>query len=841
MPQSSRRPLAGVRRRRSDASRREAEGALPGTQGTVLLPFGRYFAARADMLTRESFKTTAPIEGVSPISATGRPDPQMESLASGDRVNDRARLDIGKDLGERFSRADADYLVVDNSTSLLAHRRVRERWYTIVPGEDTSLMDALWNEAPSHDREQAWRLSHEGVTADVLEAYDRFLDACLAQFPPSRIILIRSHCARFWADGDGRLAPTNVDRRDAAFLSDLDDHFAGRAACRVVDAVAKHVPTSARWQDYDHRLRMAIEQELAELCRTHGRTGLSTTFGGRSRRSPEAADHVVTAARRGHPVDRRVLDRCVSTSDPAVDDLLALAYLDQNREVFGVDRDYLQQCVRTALRTGARSPLLRDARRFFRHSLTALRSSRGRAVRLPRTSAWTPQVSVQNDRVVVRFLGDGTMRATRLRGISPSEASGVARGESAITLTTLQAALASWPTYIERARHGICEAPRVQVADADELLDSCHWLDWHSILRQENVEITTPDHRRRYGRPASAKTDLSFLFDPDVRVCTVGGGLMDQLTHIALFDSLCGEHGLEYYLDDFRYAWWHSHNGFEADRLAPHLQRRRISRLVSQELVESFRIQTTRTRLPWVYSQSQAWFDFGLSDALVVTKDYFNSRRLVDLEPPFPVLVYDNDADLSPLMASPPRPLCFYTTQQRIPVRASSAEAIRRVFSFEHLLDQGLEPDVAESALLLRSSPHVAMHIRRGDYLGGHFDTGGWHAAQTHYQHALRLLIETELHTDAFDVAVFSDDLAFVDSHREEYGLDLVQGTVRFMRGNSHYRSIYDSYLMSLCPVIVGSVGSFSATTSLLADPPSMYVRARPSHARVEWRRQATP
>ena len=98
-------------------------------------------------------------------------------------------------------------------------------------------------------------------------------------------------------------------------------------------------------------------------------------------------------------------------------------------------------------------------------------------------------------------------------------------------------------------------------------------------------------------------------------------------------------------------------------------------------------------------------------------------------------------------------------------------------------------------------------------------------------------LIESELGTTDFNVAVFSDDLDFVESHVSDYGLDRVTGTVRFMRGNNHFKSIFDSYLMSLCPVIVGSVGAFAAGASLLADPPSVFIRSRPWGITVDWRR----
>ena len=80
-------------------------------------------------------------------------------------------------------------------------------------------------------------------------------------------------------------------------------------------------------------------------------------------------------------------------------------------------------------------------------------------------------------------------------------------------------------------------------------------------------------------------------------------------------------------------------------------------------------------------------------------------------------------------------------------------------------------------------------------------------------------------------------DLEFVQAHLPDYGLDRVTGAVRFIRGNNHDKSIYDSYLMSLCPIILGSVGNFASTTSLLADPPNVFIRAWPEGPKVEWRR----
>src|SRR5215207_2670976 len=87
--------------------------AADGAWGIVILPFGRYSAARADMLTRDGFKTIVPIDGISPFSGVGDPDPEMQRFAKGERVNERAKTDVRKDLAARLADSDADFLVVD--------------------------------------------------------------------------------------------------------------------------------------------------------------------------------------------------------------------------------------------------------------------------------------------------------------------------------------------------------------------------------------------------------------------------------------------------------------------------------------------------------------------------------------------------------------------------------------------------------------------------------------------------------------------------------------------------------------------------------------------------------
>jgi hypothetical protein len=805
--------------------------AADGTWGTVLLPFGRYFAGRVDMLTRERFKTIVPIDGISPFTGVGEPDPEMQRFADSERSNERVRTDVRKNLAARLAEAGAQFLVVDNSTALLLHREVNRRLYTLLPGEDTDLMDTLWNSDAAQARSLAFKVSNGRFTNSLRSTYDSFIRACLDSFDPARIILVRSHCPRFWISEDGTIAPTNVDRRDARFLEALDDYFIEQTGCRVSGVTLAHFSSAVQWQTFDRRLQRAIEEDLVELC-TPRRSGdapgaLGVVPARLARRKLSAGDHVVGAFRENRPVDKNWLLEYFTAGGASYDDLVALAYLEQRHP--GGDDGLIHTCVRHAVADVGSYPL-DVTRRGFDRSLRALRGWRWRSLRLPRGELWTPQITVPCSSVVLRFLGDGSIQRVPVSRVAVSEADAVVDGRVPVTPLNLSGVLGSWAVYLERGRRGITAAPHVVVSDVDELVDTCSWIDWAQVLDNERVVITT-DPDVVPARAPEARTDLSFIFDPNVRICTVGGGLMDQVTHIALWDDLCTRHGLDYYIEDFRYTWWRSHNGFEASRLAPDLERKRITRLVSQALIESFRDEVMRTRLPWVFNQSRAWYDVGLQEATVVTREYFNSRRLMEAGPEFPVRIYTNEEELGDLLREPPSPICFYTTQHRIPVVPESAVAIRRVFSYNHLESSGLDPDVARTADLLRSAPHVAFHVRRGDYLHR------WHSQQSLYVEAIRFLIDSELGTSDFNVAVFSDDLEFVVAHGSDYGLDQVTGQVRFIRGNTHFKSIFDSYLMSLCPVIVGSVGFFAATTSLLADPPSAFIRIRPGAVHIEWRR----
>lgn len=817
--------------------------------GTVVLPFGRYFAGRADLLTRERYKTTEAVLGLSPLTVVGEPDPAMvtrflDSDGFGDGRDDaRVRADVLKDLDGLLAGSGAAYLVVDNTTALMQHRWVDGRLYTLLPDEQTPFMQMLRTAEPSESAPEAFKVSRVGLDGALGEAYDRFVAACLSRFAPERIILVRSHAAHFFLDADGRVVPTDVDRADARLLAELDDRFARATGCRVAVAALSRFPAGPSWQAPDDAVREALEAELVALMRSEPPAppvsvpSVSSAPPVSSDGQPLAgvADLALGWVRGGPRPDRRAV-RAAAKAGVTYDDLLGLVLLEQeDPETYA---GVVRRCLRDAVAQEDSLPV-HETRARFERSVAAL-AAWPHAPRLAPAPAWQPQIALTCGDTVLRFGADGSLTRLRTDPVAEQDLGAIASGSLPLTPRTVGAALRSWPLYLERGRQRMTAAPTVVVHDVAELVDTCAWLDWEDLLTHERLVVATGRRTRgRGGRgEPRARTDLGFLFDPDTRVCTVAGGLMDQVAYVALFDSLCTPEGLRYVVDDTRYLWWPTHNGFEAARLAPELEERRLTRRISQPLRDAFRAHVSRVpRLPWVFSQSRAWVELGLREAVVVTLDMPNARLLQEAGPTFPVLVHDDPAQLPELVRNPPGAVTFVTTQQRLPMEAASADLVRHVFDFRHLEAAGLPPVVERTAALLRGEPHVALHVRRGDFLDAHFDVDGWHGRQSHYARAIEHLVTEELGSRELNLAVFSDDLAFVAAHPREYGLDEVTGEVRLIEGNRHFDSIYDSYLMALCPVVVGSVGFFASSTSLLADPPSTFLRALPDGVRVEWRR----
>ena len=828
--------------------------------GTVVQAFGRYFAGRLDLLTLDGFKATAPIDALSPFSVAADFDPEMASWAEAARVTERLRTDLRKNLAERLKAAHADFLVVDNTSALLPIAEIHGGLYTMVDDEPTDFMDHHWNRVPNVSRESVLRPADDGLTRQWRDLYDRFVAQCLEVFSAERIILVRSHVPRFAVEYEGRIAPVSDAARAARFLAELDEYFIRATSCLVSDVPLGFFPVRAIWHDFPDDARVELERDIRRLCTSPASRRPRHQWSDPSRRrlrrdvdpqvaadglarlskfwgegfSSTAADHIAGTANGRGTLDPQFLREYFRLIEATPDDLLALAYLLHDPGL----RELVADCVRHAVSDPHSHPSVQTRRRYV-ENVAALTAHPGCETRRALRRPAEPQIVLRlGHGRFLRFKTDGQIESFTSDRELDVEA--LASGKAALSLEMVEEAMRSWPFYLERGRRGVTSAPVVRSESPQALTESCYWLDWKRVLDEENFLITTRASPSRWRlRRLPAKVDLSFLFDGKTRIATVSGGLMDQLTLIGYFAHACKHAAVEAYYDDLIYLHIPIHDGFVASRLNPALDERRLSRRISESLANRFREEARRIVKPWQWRNAFTLVSLGLKELAVYTTD-----RKLDLlmpeAPSFPVVVCRSNEMQRDVMARLTPGVALFAAQDRLSGKRSSP-LLQEVFDFAALPDEAMNEQTRAACERLLAEPSVALHIRRGDYVRD--DRPGWHAETDHYRQAVEFVARSEKFKALrpLNLVVFSDDPAFVRERHVELGLDFADGFVMVVDWNKHFRSVYDSYLMSLCRVIIGAVGGFAATTALLARTPTYFVRAAPEGPRLVWQLAAVP
>ena len=223
----------------------------------------------------------------------------------------------------------------------------------------------------------------------------------------------------------------------------------------------------------------------------------------------------------------------------------------------------------------------------------------------------------------------------------------------------------------------------------------------------------------------------------------------------------------------------------------------------------------------------------GLKELAVYTA--YERLQQLTRDTPSPVIVY-NSAEMQRDVLTRATPgVALFAGQGKLGARQASAPLLQKVFDFGALPYEAMNEHTRAARERLLAEPAVALHIRRGDYVRN--DLPGWHGETDHYRQA----VEFVARSGKFDalrplnLVVFSDDPTFVRERHAELGLDFADGFVMVVDWNKHFRSVYDSYLMSLCPVIIGALGGFATTTALLARTPNYFVRAAPEGPQLIW------
>lgn len=115
----------------------------------------------------------------------------------------------------------------------------------------------------------------------------------------------------------------------------------------------------------------------------------------------------------------------------------------------------------------------------------------------------------------------------------------------------------------------------------------------------------------------------------------------------------------------------------------------------------------------------------------------------------------------------------------------------------------------------IMTTPSVAVHVRRGDYV-----SLGWELSMDYYAEALHTFSEN---VNGFTLFVFSDDLQWCEENAKDLGFSYASKVV-YVTGNTGQNSYLDMQLMSMCEGIVMSNSAFCYLAALMNQRLQLYI-----------------
>lgn len=783
---------------------REEGGGMHGTTVQVL---GEDYVSRLGLQLERDFSVVSRISGVSPFTIAAPNNGRLMQPDGDEKSTARSRLDHGKTLAAALRGARADLLVVDLTGASRPIVELEGEWYTPAPAEDSWLARRITAEV---ERGRAIPLALRALSENELERFDVFAEVVRDAYGPGRIVLVGSAVAEFFWDGEqvrprARVAELRAHRER---LAALETRFVELTGCDRIDLAGEFLPR-ADGPPEDLRLgadfSAALERELVAAVRA---AGPRDTTASRARRSGSSgfAEWAHRQLIRGRPIREGAVRRRISAQGSlAHSDAVALAalvgahpegeWLDVAKLVCALPNSAPVAAARRRFDRNVET--LRTYPHVYVDGSTELRFEPHGSVRLADDVRLVIDPSAPRPLLIEQVTRTGDWDAGRF----------VDRGYS-LQLHELDNVLESWWMYFERARRGDTQPFRLEFADRAAFARSLSAVDYAEVLENERLCLTVEGRLPEEVEWAPA-VDLGFLFDPSVRVCGLRSGFGDQLYYYVHARALSTKHGLRLYLDDLLY------DNDEMIAHTPHIRPDVLPFIeadgVFSELI-SRRLRAARVRdLKERRDNRSEYHRMGLREMVLAT-DRMHLKACYDRrEYPSALTVQVIDLDgYERLMIDPPGVLYLDVLAKhellayRLLEQKSAWERAIRLPPFESEASKGVEAKMLETDA-------VVVHIRRGDRVAL-----GIADRDAYYRDFVLRTSELD-HLPNKHWFVFSDDLDYCRSHREELGLDIARDRITFVEGNHHYASIDDFHLMALGKVVVCGKSGFSASAAMIS------------------------
>jgi hypothetical protein len=405
-------------------------------------------------------------------------------------------------------------------------------------------------------------------------------------------------------------------------------------------------------------------------------------------------------------------------------------------------------------------------------------------------------------------------------------------------IAEIEDALQSLEAYFERGRSN-CSNPFVLRFDCyDDFVQSLYFIDYEDILSNENYVIALNDNEVNITE-YKPKVDLAFFFNERTRICKIpGGGTADQMRHFRYYHEVCSKNDLDIYYHDLSFDRYFRHAGMGSSMLtACDIESRRLTNRLSKPLRLRIRLQDVSISPIEIDAK---WNELGFKEAYIVFlfgteplfDEAYNSFRLNKINTPS-LICLSQDIYQSFFINK-----CLEKTAIYIPMGldalAAHKELYEKLFAFPEISPS----DIRNNEIIERclSNDVIAIHIRRTDYLTTYPDEWRFNVD---YKKAMELVYtddQFKKYTNKH-LLVFSDDMEWVITNAEKLGLGLAGDNITYVDWNHHFDSFRDMHLISMCRVIIRSIGLFAFSAGLMSKTVDYIIFVNDTNVWIQWQR----
>ena len=719
-------------------------------------------------LKHGGIRCTELITHCSPLSMIGERDENMIEISG--RIDDMpTHLDIKKNLAQMLSKDPAnfvqnyntmpygknvdysnpaEYIIISNTS--LAYDLCSNGKYVYTSHSDNEFSLTLKNDATYKI------LSPTSCGFDWKSLYLKFVETILKEYDSRHIILIKTNPAKYYMDGsDIKLFGTEYDAI-CDLICEADRFFVEKTNCIEVNEAYNHIPTSfdndsvVPFAEFDSACVYDISRIIEDII-------LNGTL-------PQKCGGTFVEI-------NDVISLCLEYED-APD---KMAYSDKIKDLL-VDNNALP--IIKAHKLINRNIEFLKGYAFISESLKNIPNNErvyvgvGNHVYI----ALDPNSGTPISRVVFPFINTPDYKRVINDGYVCS-------------IWEADALCGSLPFYIERARRGDSQQPvRIGFNSKEEFYASLYLIEYPDLVENEvfligssGDEFDTSNHE--------IKCDLSFFFDPNVKICTLDNGLGDQITYYIFAKRIEEFTGSEIYYDDLIYYLDYIMNDREIDRIIKEdISGRLFSNIFTRRLLLNFKIGD-------VISDKLA--ENGLHELTVITNNKAARADIVKKCNKICLCSIQYEY-LGKILNCGLYPLYFNYYIRPEWLMSLRPFELREYLEFPKTTGRNKE---LEAEML--GCDAVAIQVRRGDYV-----RMGWESNTEFFYDAICKLSQIEDYPNK-KYFVFSDDMPWVKEHSMELGLDDAGGEVFYADHNKNEDSLFDMYLISLAKVIIGSSSGF--------------------------------